>query len=538
MTSPDDRTEGPPEPAAVREALDRIEASGALGGSRLGPLLRHLVEEELAGRGDTLKAYAIGVDALGRSEAFDPSTDSIVRVEVARLRVALGAYYGGAGADDPVRIDIPKGGYRPVVTRTGRAAAAQAPPIPAGEAPARTRGGGRVLAALVLLLGLGLSALLLLLPEAPAARPDHIRIVLRADPHDPPDAPAYAVAQDILLRFPYYEIRQDDPPGPPVPEDYEILLRQTGDQIQMLARHRLSGALVASHVAGLRHDEAGLLSEGILSRYALAVARFLQRSGEIEAHYLALPDHAPTLHCLVLTERYFSRQTDARHAEARDCLERLRGTGLETAASAANLSFLYREEFTDRRNMRGGDALDRALAEARRSGALDPSSPLGPYAAMTVLMLMGATDEAVRAGEAAVRLNPYDGDMAAGFAARLVTAGRYGRAEALFARASLLLASVPRWVAYGQFVARFAQGDADRAARIGLGLAGTTNTLHMAALAISLDEAGRRDEARAVAAGLRRVEFDLRAMFERRAYQPALVEELLARIAGIEAGAG
>ena len=523
-----------PGPEAVRAALDRIEASGALGGSRLGPLLRHLVEEEMAGRGDALKAYAIGIDALGRSDSFDPSTDSIVRVEVARLRVALGAYYGGAGAGDPVRIEIPKGGYRPVI------AAAPAPiaPAMAEEAPAARGRRPLALASLIGLLGIALLGLFLLLHEAPAARPDHIRIVLRADPHDPPEPPAYAVAQDILLRFPYYEIRRDDPPGPPTPEDYEILLRQAGDQVQMLARHRQSGALVASHVAGLREDEAGLLTEGALSRYALAVARFLQRSGEIEAHYIALPDHAPTLHCLVLTERYFARQTDARHAEARDCLEGLRGMELETAASAANLAFLYREEFTDRRNMRGGDALERALAQARRAEELDPASPLGPYAAMTVLLLTGATEEGVRAGEEAMRLNPYDADLAGGFAIRLVGIGRYDRAEALFTRAALLLPSVPRWIRYGQFISRFAQGDMERAGEIGRGLVGTTNTLHMAALAISLDEAGRREEARAVLEGLRRVEFDLRAMFERRRYEPALVEAFLERIAGIGAPSG
>ncbi|MEP4310993.1 MAG: hypothetical protein ABJ364_14720 [Lentilitoribacter sp.] len=41
-------------------------------------------KEELEGRSESLKAYAIALDVMGRRADFDPSTDSIVRVEVAR----------------------------------------------------------------------------------------------------------------------------------------------------------------------------------------------------------------------------------------------------------------------------------------------------------------------------------------------------------------------------------------------------------------------------------------------------------------------
>lgn len=109
--------------AAVGSLID----SGVLGeASRLRPLLRYLINEELAGRGERLKAYSIGTDVFGRSEDFDPNSDSIVRVEVHRLRQALDHYYATQGAADPIRIEIPRGTYRPSITAVAEGAAAPA----------------------------------------------------------------------------------------------------------------------------------------------------------------------------------------------------------------------------------------------------------------------------------------------------------------------------------------------------------------------------------------------------------------------------
>jgi TolB-like protein len=79
-------------------------------------LLRFIVDKTLAGRTDQLKGYTIGVEVFGRPADFDPGSDPIVRLEAGRLRRALEAFYGGPGADDPVRLDIPKGAYTPRFT--------------------------------------------------------------------------------------------------------------------------------------------------------------------------------------------------------------------------------------------------------------------------------------------------------------------------------------------------------------------------------------------------------------------------------------
>lgn len=104
----------PPQEPDVRAALERILGSVEFARSkRVGSFLRFVVEETLADRGDRLKAFSIAREVYGRDETFDPRTDTIVRVEAGRLRRRLVKYYETMGQDDPVRIDIPKGGYTP-----------------------------------------------------------------------------------------------------------------------------------------------------------------------------------------------------------------------------------------------------------------------------------------------------------------------------------------------------------------------------------------------------------------------------------------
>lgn len=96
----------------VRSALDRICSSGSFcQAPKLTLFLRFVVEMTLAGRGDRLKGYTIGVEALGRGESFNPQIDPIVRVEAIRLRAALARYYSGVGARDPLLIEMPRGHY-------------------------------------------------------------------------------------------------------------------------------------------------------------------------------------------------------------------------------------------------------------------------------------------------------------------------------------------------------------------------------------------------------------------------------------------
>jgi TolB-like protein len=71
------------------------------------------VNQTLAGNADQIKGYTVATEVFGRKSDFDQSIDPIVSIQASRLRMALEKYYETAGKNDPIRIDIPTGGYVP-----------------------------------------------------------------------------------------------------------------------------------------------------------------------------------------------------------------------------------------------------------------------------------------------------------------------------------------------------------------------------------------------------------------------------------------
>jgi adenylate cyclase len=103
-----------PRPEDVRGELERILASSAFAGStRLSRFLKFVVERTLAGDGQRLKEYVLGVEVFDRGADYDPRIDSIVRVEAGRVRGKLEDFYRGEGAADAVLIAMQKGSYAP-----------------------------------------------------------------------------------------------------------------------------------------------------------------------------------------------------------------------------------------------------------------------------------------------------------------------------------------------------------------------------------------------------------------------------------------
>jgi tetratricopeptide (TPR) repeat protein len=78
---------------------------------RLQRFLEFVVQESVTGRFSNLKEFSVGVEVFERGERFDPQVDPIVRIMAGRLRSRIAEYYQGPGARDPLRIDLPKGGY-------------------------------------------------------------------------------------------------------------------------------------------------------------------------------------------------------------------------------------------------------------------------------------------------------------------------------------------------------------------------------------------------------------------------------------------
>lgn len=84
---------------------------------RLKRFIAFIVEETISGRGSQLKEFLLGMEVFDKDARFDPRNDPIVRVQARRLRVRLARYYAEEGREDDVLIDLPKGGYAPVIKR-------------------------------------------------------------------------------------------------------------------------------------------------------------------------------------------------------------------------------------------------------------------------------------------------------------------------------------------------------------------------------------------------------------------------------------
>ena len=102
------------DPKTARRELERVLASpGFHRNERMSRFLRYLAERCLEGNASQLKESVIAVEVFDRKPDHDPSHDSIVRTEAGRLRARLAEYYLGDGKDDPIVIELPKGGYVP-----------------------------------------------------------------------------------------------------------------------------------------------------------------------------------------------------------------------------------------------------------------------------------------------------------------------------------------------------------------------------------------------------------------------------------------
>jgi hypothetical protein len=79
----------------------------------LAKLLKYLCEKIFEGRVHEIKEFTIATDVYGRNENFGERRDSVVRVEVSRLRKRLRTYYAEEGAGQALQIVIPAGTYQP-----------------------------------------------------------------------------------------------------------------------------------------------------------------------------------------------------------------------------------------------------------------------------------------------------------------------------------------------------------------------------------------------------------------------------------------
>lgn len=101
-------------PETIESILKDVKASRCFGRSeRQMRLFTYLLKYETLEKSSPITQYAIALDVLGRPESFDPTTDSIVRVEMHRLRSSLENYNNSGSA---YNLSIPTASYEVVAS--------------------------------------------------------------------------------------------------------------------------------------------------------------------------------------------------------------------------------------------------------------------------------------------------------------------------------------------------------------------------------------------------------------------------------------
>jgi tetratricopeptide (TPR) repeat protein len=476
-----------PSPQEVRATVERMTASEAFGRSpQLAAFLRFVVEAVLEGRSDRIKGYTIAVEVLRRDVSFDPQSDPIVRVEATRLRRAIERYYGGAGADDPVIIDLPRGSYVPTFRRRQTDAAARAVGgfsrhalllaavafvalaaagtallLPGSRAPpvAESAGGlpaGNGMPVLVVesleLAGtpaLGAVSPTLLLEKIRDAfsRFDTINIAL-----DPKDGQSHRAGQRIDYRLLGSVEYHGDPTA-----TFRFRLLDTADG--NIVWSQAFDRVLVTNEAVLEQDIVLRLTSALMQTYGVIRARD-------RARHLASGHGDPRYRCLLEASdalRYFDR---VGHERARACLERLTAVDPSFGVGYSSLAIVYYREFLYGYGARPGDSppLDRALRVARRAVELNPASARGHQMLLIVLYGRGDVAGAFAAGDKAMALNPYEMLTVAEYGGRLITTGEIERGMAMLRRAGEYYAIRPSSHHFYLFLGNYLRGEVAEAA--------------------------------------------------------------------------
>lgn len=401
-----------------------VEAGVLAAGSRRHRLLDYLVAHHLsAPTGTKLKEYAIAVDVLGRSEGFDPGTDGIVRVEIARLRQALDAHFDGPGRDAPVQIRIPRGQYEIEVT------AGPARTVPDRAFPRRVGRAAAALVGLVAAAGIALALAPTILRKAPAAGVPLIRLAPFEDRRPATDLsyPADGLAGFLAAELAHFRTLRVALSGGELPEDAaaDFVLEGSLDPAEegsvlhlRLVRGRDRSLVWSSDLALGADDMRG--AEALHVQLDALVVQLAGPLGAIDSEGRARikasrldwrKGHVSDFQCYLMFQSFDLTKDAADRARARTCLSALvaeaSGVGQIWAAGAFMLFLDWSEAGRDR----SPAVLEAALTAANRAVFLDPTGADGYQALASILTALERFDEADAALARAAELNPRDPEI-------------------------------------------------------------------------------------------------------------------------------
>lgn len=441
-------------PAAIREALARILQSEAFDAPpRSRRFLSYVVEETLAGRADRIKAFSIATDVFGRGADFDAHADPIVRLEAVRLRRALEQYYERGGADDPIGISIPKGGYVPAFARRLSAPAVEA--FEAGRRPPWVL--GLVVVAcvgLIVSLGLFVEATGWSPWRAATSTPAVPRLLVRPidDLSGSPASAALAggLTQEILGQMAKFRdiVTVEGERGNPNDHGARYVLlggvSLVGSRLRLQARvlDAEDVSVLWAHTYELDYDTTRRIAvEEQLARevatelgqpYGVIYKADAGRSGA---------DTSGDWESYSCTLSYFTYRAnlDARsHPRVRECLEKTVARFPDYATAWALLAQTYLDELRFQYPVEATTApasLEKAIAAAKRAVELDPRNVRALQAKMLALYFDGQVESALAIGEQAMATNPNDTELMGEYGLRVADSGQWPRGCALVAQA-------------------------------------------------------------------------------------------------------
>ena len=561
-----------PAAPAVRDLLERVLRSETFARSdRARKLLNYLVEREQAGDAERLKGFAIAMDVFGKDSDFDPSTDAVVRVQAGRLRELLTQYYAGEGADDKLRITIPRGGYVPSYHALSNSDCDKAArptddlekaegQVPAEVLTAEPKQGGAIVIRQVRLFWAAMAAVIAMLAfivyrmalpaaEAPAdvLASGETAVATAAIATVPtetiptvfvdaaPDSPqALRVAQQFRMALAGFDtvrligrVPDRTAPGIGYSFAFHFLDGPTPGSVNIEFGNVQTGRVLLTRTL----EPADLDAAHIGDRVADLLSSVIPVSGILYGFLDEIGSGSELVKCLLLNDGYYLEPGKDAHRAAYSCLETLANADAKSPIVYAELAALHMEAVTDRYEYPAGASTEKAMSLALRAVKMGPTSPAAHRALGYINSRTGERAESIRWMKKAYELNIYDLSMASSYAYSLIFTGDYAAGQPIIQRAVEAASAHPSWWDYGLFLAAFMNGDLERAAQATDPLAMTKRSHYLAARLIAAAVEGDVKAATALSAEIaeRYPKFaaNPRATFQAANYPPDLTDRLV-----------
>jgi len=511
----------------IRDSLARVLASpGFVNSAQLSNFLSFIVERTLQGRGEEIKGYTIGVEALGRPDDFDPATDPSVRVMAGRLRTALATYNNETKPYEKVTIHLPKGAYVPHFEFNEKRSTSEE--IKAHEANSQKAGPTtlakskrsplRIAALAGIFLAVAGSAtwfavdyasgIQLPEPQILTLEQSELPLLSLSVSHERDTLPQWLspgrVQSSTIIafsRFNEFRVidlaeRHDTGEDGKQRPDYHLWLLITGSEDEGAAD--AFATLYKPPTAEVIWSEKVTFDRppgGVNTRYptgmAAVVSELMSPYGVIHGDIINRKNPPPRLDCIRAIYDYFARENLQSYSNGLECAKRVEAAGNASSSMYALLSFLHVEAY--RKNING--VAFNPLSEARKMAdlavTLDSRNARAFQAVFAVEKVTRNVAAAELAAQRAMALNPFDRDIIGDYAAWLISNERFVEATPFLEQALSLTPALPAWLRFYAYLHARELGKLDKSRTIASTI--DINASPLSALAVLLDAHNQND---------------------------------------------